>query len=225
MTETNIITKVCNVVKSIGAVPKTGYNNFHKYEYRKHEDIMKALQPALSSEGLVLFPEKKEVLSNTVEGKEGKNRHVIIAVTYTITDGKEHLNFMGIGEGVDTGDKASYKAQTGAMKYALNDIFLLASEADPEREIKEVKQNGGTVKYDLSDNDLNQIIDLANEMDWNSKKIDVAVTRAKEIGGKKALDAMIKEKAVFDKKKKDIETDKSDLQPPPPENVDRPRWW
>ena len=38
------------------------------------------------------------------------------------------------GEGADPGDKAPYKALTGALKYALLQSFLLATGDDPEDE-------------------------------------------------------------------------------------------
>jgi hypothetical protein len=38
----------------------------------------------------------------------------------------------GLGTSADTGDKAGYKAQTGALKYALKNAFLIPDEADPE---------------------------------------------------------------------------------------------
>jgi hypothetical protein len=186
----NLVTKICEAIKTLGAIPKTGRNDFHKYSYRKHEDIMTVLQPALSTRGLLMFSKIKTLLSNTVEGKEGKSRHIVISVVYTITDGKNSIDFMGIGEGIDTGDKASYKAQTGAMKYALNDMFLLASEADPERDTKETPVNSPSTKTELSDSDKSQIVDMASEMGWDSKRIDIALERAEVVGSKKALDGM-----------------------------------
>ena len=38
------------------------------------------------------------------------------------------------GQGLDSGDKAPYKAMTGALKYALLQSFLLATGDDPEDE-------------------------------------------------------------------------------------------
>ena len=38
------------------------------------------------------------------------------------------------GEGADAGDKAPYKAMTGALKYALLQSFLLSTGDDPEDE-------------------------------------------------------------------------------------------
>jgi hypothetical protein len=44
----------------------------------------------------------------------------------------ETLTASGLGTGVDLGDKSTYKAQTGSIKYALKNAFLVPDEADPE---------------------------------------------------------------------------------------------
>jgi hypothetical protein len=38
------------------------------------------------------------------------------------------------GEGIDKGDKAGYKAYTGALKYYLANTFMVATGDDPEKE-------------------------------------------------------------------------------------------
>jgi hypothetical protein len=43
----------------------------------------------------------------------------------------EELTVRVAGEGADAGDKAPYKAMTGALKYALLQSFLLATGDDP----------------------------------------------------------------------------------------------
>ena len=47
-------------------------------------------------------------------------------------DFNEKLTASGLGDGADSGDKGIYKAQTGALKNALRNAFLLPDEADPE---------------------------------------------------------------------------------------------
>jgi hypothetical protein len=54
------------------------------------------------------------------------------------------------GEGIDKGDKAGYKAYTGALKYFLADKFMVATGDDPEKESPDNKMNNkkpsGTAK-------------------------------------------------------------------------------
>ena len=48
------------------------------------------------------------------------------------------------GEGIDKGDKAGYKAYTGALKYYLADTFMVATGDDPETDSPDNRMN--TVK-------------------------------------------------------------------------------
>lgn len=131
MENSNLVQKVVAVMKRVGAIPATGKNQFHGYSYRKHSDIVNALQPALIEAGLIIFV--KDV-TPIIQDKG----HLQAVFTYAITDGKEFMDFKGVGEGIDVskdgkaGDKAAYKAQTGGMKYALNVLLTLATDAEPE---------------------------------------------------------------------------------------------
>jgi hypothetical protein len=49
-------------------------------------------------------------------------------------DSGEEIVAKVAGQGLDVGDKAPYKAMTGALKYALLQSFLLATGDDPEDE-------------------------------------------------------------------------------------------
>ena len=56
-----------------------------------------------------------------------------MAYTFADVDSDEQLVAKVAGQGLDSGDKAPYKAQTGALKYALLQSFLLATGDDPEK--------------------------------------------------------------------------------------------
>ena len=56
-----------------------------------------------------------------------------MAYTFTDVDTGEEITAKVAGEGLDPGDKAPYKAMTGALKYALLQSFLLATGDDPGR--------------------------------------------------------------------------------------------
>jgi len=199
----DLTSKIISLIGDIGIIPKTGVNNFHKYEYRKHEDIMKALQPSLVKNGLIIYPKHKKVLFNSVDGK---SRHVAIEVIYAITDGEKTIEFTGLGEGIDNGDKAIYKAQTGATKYALNDLLMLASEMDAEAHDVQTKATTtqhnnkptvqptpkyevGTVllkdKVDLSEQE--QIIDLCAALNI---KHENKLMKANAIGATKVIEEL-----------------------------------
>ena len=48
--------------------------------------------------------------------------------------GEAVITASGLGSGMDAGDKAIFKAQTGAIKYALRNAFLVPDDTDPENE-------------------------------------------------------------------------------------------
>jgi hypothetical protein len=57
-----------------------------------------------------------------------------MAYTFADVDSGEEIIAKVAGQGLDPGDKAPYKAMTGALKYALLQSFLLATGDDPEDE-------------------------------------------------------------------------------------------
>lgn len=194
----NLVNKICDVIKEIGVVPKTGLNKFQGYNYRKHEDIMSHLQPTLLKHGLVFYPKSKSIHEVSViektnkSGDITKNIHVLMVATYTMTDGESSIDFMGLGEGIDNGDKAIYKAQTGAIKYALNDLLMLASESDPENDQHESSNTTKSTKptqtpsVDNTDNET-AIIDLCKE---KGKSPKVYLTKAKALGYEKVINEL-----------------------------------
>lgn len=160
-----LLKKLTAVVKKVGAIEKGSRNDFHKYSYRSHEDIVNKLQPALLSEGILIVPGEKKVVSDApVKTARGESNRVVIECNYNVTDGKNTLHFCGLGEGMDSGDKAIYKAQTGAMKYALNDLLMLASESDPEADIK-TDQNGM-----IADPEEREIAELFASIGYSQKQ-------------------------------------------------------
>lgn len=201
--------KISKLIGEVGAIPKAGRNEHFNYDYRRHEDMMNKLAPALTSVGLVIYPGKKEIISDTVvDTKRGSARRVLMRTVFSITDGEAFLSFEGLGEGQDTGDKAVYKAQTGATKYALNDLLMIAADTDPENE-----KNGDQEKKEehnknkTNEADTKQIYEMASELGLSE---DTVKKRIGELGCASALSAITKKyKSFLDAKTKEANT------PPP----------
>ncbi len=66
---------------------------------------------------------------------------VVMAYTFADVDSGEEIVAKVAGQGLDPGDKAPYKAMTGALKYALLQSFLLATGDDPEDERGDARFN------------------------------------------------------------------------------------
>lgn len=134
----SLISKLAEVMKGIKHVAKRGRNEFHKYDYATEADIAEAVRSGLADAGIMLVPSVKEVTVEQIPKKAGGfDRLVRLLVEFTVTNGTESIRFNAVGEGQDSGDKASYKAMTGATKYALLKLFLIPTGDDPENDSKE----------------------------------------------------------------------------------------
>ncbi len=132
-----MITKLSEVMGAVDWVPKDGKNSFHGYNYSTEAAIVAAVRKEMASRSLLLVPTVKSVEWSSATTNSGKAEKLCtLMVTFTVHDGENGttLAFDVLGQGQDSGDKASYKAMTGATKYALLKLFLIPTGHDPEDE-------------------------------------------------------------------------------------------
>ena len=135
-------------MREIGAVGKNSRNEQQKFMYRGIDAVMNALNPVMAKLGLFLCP---EVLEQTREERQGRNGgtllYSIMKIRYTLyaPDGS-NVSCVVIGEGMDSGDKASNKAMSVAFKYAAFQLFCIPTEemVDPDAEVHEVMPKNAT---------------------------------------------------------------------------------
>ena len=120
-------------LKEKGILKREGQNAFDKYSYFS-EAQYKALFTGLLSEN------KLELKFDEVD--YGR----LVKLNFSLFDCETGFfeTTTITGEALDKGDKAGYKAYTGALKYYLADTFMVATGDDPETESPEQKAN--TVK-------------------------------------------------------------------------------
>jgi hypothetical protein len=124
--------KILAVQKTIDAVPKRGFNAFHKYHYATEADIL-TVKEAINDNNLVVLPTVLE--QQTGFKPDGKSwASVTILFRVVDVDSQETIDSQFIGYAEDNFDKAIYKAMTGANKYFYLKFFGIATEDDPERE-------------------------------------------------------------------------------------------
>ena len=111
-------------------VPKNQFNSFGKYKYRSVEDIQEAVKPVLKSHGLVL------TLTDDYERDENRD---VIKATASICDPEDGTHhevtaFAAIDYGKKGMDASQVcgAASSYARKYALNGLFLLDDNKDPD---------------------------------------------------------------------------------------------
>ncbi len=133
----SLVRKLSNVMGAVERVAKNGVNAFHKYSYATEADITQAVRGALSEQGVMMVPTVENIEWAEITTGAGKKERLCTAhflFTLLDSDSDSKIEFRNIGQGQDAGDKAFYKAATGATKYALLKLFLIPTGDDPENE-------------------------------------------------------------------------------------------
>ena len=132
----NLRQKLAEVRRRIGYIQKRGHNERFNYNYVTAADIAGSVGDILSELGVVVIPCLENITyeSATDRGETTGMARVVMAYTFSDVDSGEEIVAKVAGQGLDPGDKAPYKAMTGALKYALLQSFLLATGDDPEDE-------------------------------------------------------------------------------------------
>lgn len=133
-------------MKAIGAIGKDSENTQQQYMFRSVDAFYNAAQPACSAAGIFILPEYEEIAwTEVVAGSKriyfarlrGKI-HFVSAV-----DGSRVTATM-IGEARDYADKATNKAMSAVLKYALMQVFLVPTkdvlDADADNITVETKE-------------------------------------------------------------------------------------
>ncbi len=135
--------KLVEVRRRIGYVQKRGHNERFNYGYVTAADIAGPVGDILAELGVVVIPSLEEISYETASGHREATpmARVIMAYTFSDVESGEEVVATAAGQGLDAGDKAPYKAMTGALKYALLQMFLLATGDDPEDERVDARFN------------------------------------------------------------------------------------
>lgn len=135
--ELNLMQKLAEIMNDIERIPKRGHNDFHNYDYALEADIKDVVRTELAKRKIMMFSNELSRTTLPVTTKKGATEQIVtLEVEYTLIDSEsgETIKFVGYGDGQDAGDKAVYKAKTGALKYALTSLFLIPTGDDPEKE-------------------------------------------------------------------------------------------
>ena len=130
-------------MREIGAIGKNSKNQQQGFMYRGIDAVMNALNPVMAKLGLFICPEVLEQTREERTNAKGTTLlYSILKVRFTMyaPDGS-NVSCVVIGEGMDTGDKASNKAMSVALKYACFQLLMIPTEEmiDPDAECHEVK--------------------------------------------------------------------------------------
>jgi hypothetical protein len=132
--ELNLREKFTEVRRRLGYVQKRGHNERHNYSYVTAADLAGSVGDILAELGVVVIPQLQSISTETPRSSSDRIARVVMNYRFVDARSGEELTVRVPGEGADPGDKAPYKAMTGALKYALLQSFLLATGDDPEDE-------------------------------------------------------------------------------------------
>ena len=128
------------VMAEIGAIGKDSWNKQQGqgFAYRGIDAVMNALSPAMTKYKMFVIP--KTLDQRREERQTAKGSILIYSIctveyTFYAEDGSS-VSATVIGEGMDSGDKATNKAMSAAFKYACFQTFCIPTEEmkDPDAE-------------------------------------------------------------------------------------------
>lgn len=134
--------KIIAILADADAIAKDRKNQQQGFNFRGIDDVYNALHPILAKHGVFSTTEVIAERTEERQTKSGGNliyRILTVKFTFYAADGS-HVESVMIGEGMDSGDKASNKAMAIAHKYALLQLLAIPTEdaKDPDAETHHV---------------------------------------------------------------------------------------
>jgi len=135
----SLIKKLSKIMAETRWVEKKGRNTFFNYDYARETDILDAVRSKLAENSVFVFTsiesmDLRETGKRTRDGSPVNMVTVRTKHTFRDAESGESAEVFGTGSGEDAGDKAVYKAITGAMKYFISKNFLISTGDDPEKD-------------------------------------------------------------------------------------------
>ena len=172
MPEPMIYQLIPKAMADMDAVGKNQFNQQQKFKFRGIDDVMNAMNPVLVKHQIFTVP---EVLEQTREhrttDKGAQLNYSLLKMRFSFfaPDGS-HVDAITLGEGMDSGDKASNKAMAIAYKYALFQVFCIPTEEMPDPDAETPPPSKQETKK--PDQEVERKAAASNAMPEPSAKID-----------------------------------------------------
>lgn len=130
----NIYSAIAEVMTNVNAISKGRKNQQQGFAFRGIDDVMNELHPIMAAAGLFVVPtvmHEERSQGTTSRGGSMFYTRLTIKFTFYAQDGSS-LDAVVIGEAMDSGDKASNKALSIGLKYALLQVFCIPTEDDKD---------------------------------------------------------------------------------------------
>lgn len=130
------------IASEMPSIAKEGKNAAQGYSFRGVDQVFNSLQPIFAKHGVIITAEILDLRRDERPSKSGGiMAFVTVRVRYHFVakDGSS-ISTESAGEGCDTSDKATPKALSISLKYALLETFLVptADNKDPENDSHEL---------------------------------------------------------------------------------------
>ncbi len=122
------------IMADVEALGKDKRNQQQGFNYRGVDDVYNTMHPILSKHGVFMTPEvlgQERDERTTTKGGTLLYSRVTMRYTFWAKDGSS-VACSVVGEGMDSGDKATNKAMSIAHKYALFQCFAIPTEDMPD---------------------------------------------------------------------------------------------
>ena len=174
-----IFKKIIEVMADINAIGKDRRNQQQGFQFRGIDDVMNELHGSLAKCGVFVLPTVLEETRTTGKTKNGGDMfytRLKINFGFYAEDGS-HVDAVVIGEAMDTGDKASNKALSIGLKYAMLQVFCIPTEDEKDPDAVSPQPAAGTMQQQP------QQKKPAAKFDFEPKGGETTPAEKKEIGG------------------------------------------
>ena len=172
-----IYKKIIEVMADINAIGKDRRNQQQGFQFRGIDDVMNELHSSLAKCGVFVLPnvlEETRTTGKTSRGGDMFYTRLKINFGFYAEDGS-HVDAVVIGEAMDTGDKASNKALSIGLKYAMLQVFCIPTEDEKDPDAVSPQPAAGTMQP--------QQKKPAAKFDFEPKGGETTPAEKKEIGG------------------------------------------
>lgn len=183
----NIFEKLSKITTELWVVEKwleVQVTSKNSYKAVSERDVLDAVKPLEEKYGVYSYPYSREIVENetltkTTEyqgtKKESTSLYMRIKVIYrfvNIENPQEYIDTVVYGDGIDTGDKAPWKAMTYADKYALMKVYKISTWDDPDKEAspENVKVELKKIDTEKSKKFLEDFKKTCDTIDMNDKE-------------------------------------------------------
>lgn len=202
-----VAAKVQEIMKQVAYAQKDGYNDFNKYHYVSEASLMKQVRQAMIEVGLIAFPSYHVTNVQVIESGKGFRNLTTVEASYRLVALDEDGHYLGeaytttVGQGMDTGDKAIYKAITGANKYLFLKLLLLETGDDPEATTDDGKPTNrkptkvhSTLREKNKQTYKEELLQLQAELGFSNQAV---TARLQELGYRRFNDMPVEKMAAF----------------------------